>query len=321
MRDNGIQFAVVREDPAIERALIEAHGNVRSAVVVASGGCTALALGAWYPELRVTAVDPNPAQLDLLRRKRLALGIADEAARARAFNVGDDDPAGLSQCGNFESLFRGLRGLIADLCASPQVLRAAFADRPERNAAVEQIVTSRYWPVAFELFFSEPILHAMFGPAATQHAERGSYPGYFRQRLEAGLRANDAPLNHFLHHILLGMYLPDALPPFLGMEKGSDPFSMQGSIAEAGDAIAEADLVQLSNIFDWMSHEEAADTLRVVAARIRPGAVLVIRQLNNRRPIERLLERELTIDDERAAALLPRERSLFYERLVIAWKR
>ena len=51
-----VQFAVVREDPRIERALVEEH-RPRRALLVASGGCTAMALRAWFPDLEVVLVD------------------------------------------------------------------------------------------------------------------------------------------------------------------------------------------------------------------------------------------------------------------------
>ena len=86
MRDNPIQFAVVREDPRLEIQVLRRH-PARRALLIASGGCTALTLASVWPNLGVTLLDPNPAQLDLVERKISALTREDDAARRRRFNV------------------------------------------------------------------------------------------------------------------------------------------------------------------------------------------------------------------------------------------
>ena len=90
MKSNPLQFAVVREDPAVERAVM-ADRPVERALLIASGGCTALALQCWWPEASFTLVDPNPAQLALVQRKVRAL---QAGAPLRERNVASDDPGG-----------------------------------------------------------------------------------------------------------------------------------------------------------------------------------------------------------------------------------
>ena len=118
MKNHDLQFAVVREDPEIERTVMGARPPDRS-LLVASGGCTALSLQSWWPESRFTLVDPNPAQLELVRRKvaLIEAGVTRDV-RLRC-NVESDDPSGLSQCGNFEGLFRGLRGFLHEFVVTP----------------------------------------------------------------------------------------------------------------------------------------------------------------------------------------------------------
>ena len=57
-----LKFAVVREDPLVEAAVVRRVG-ARRALVVASGGCTAFALSDTFPELEVVLYDFNPDQL------------------------------------------------------------------------------------------------------------------------------------------------------------------------------------------------------------------------------------------------------------------
>ena len=65
MINNHIQFAVVREDPPTEAALVEQF-DCDSCLLIASGGCTALTLRSLFPELDVALVDLN--QTEFLKR-------------------------------------------------------------------------------------------------------------------------------------------------------------------------------------------------------------------------------------------------------------
>ncbi|MGH7295555.1 MAG: DUF3419 family protein, partial [Polyangiaceae bacterium] len=179
MVNNSVQFAVVREDPLVEAALLERLDRPRRALLIASGGCTAFSLRALRPELEITLLDANAAQLDLVRRKAEALRAVGAAERRRLFDVGDRAAGGLVSCGNFESLFRSFRDLVLDLVVPYDDLRRAFEDGTIGALAEERIFPSRFWRAAFDAHFCDALLDAIFGPAATQHAPKGSYPGYF----------------------------------------------------------------------------------------------------------------------------------------------
>ena len=184
----GLKFAVVREDPELEAHVIRTYG-VRRALLVASGGCTALSLLAETPELEVTAFDLNPRQLEQVREKAAAAA-AGELAR---LNVGNADEHGLNQSGEFEGLFRTLRQMLLGFVVTERELETFFSgDSSTRAALASTWTTHRYWPACFAACFSDGLLHAMFGAAATQHAQPGSYPGYFRELFERGLVRDDA---------------------------------------------------------------------------------------------------------------------------------
>ena len=322
MRDNPIQFAVVREDARIERALVERHRPERI-MLIASGGCTALTLRALYPELNLTLVDPNQAQLALVDRKLDALaGPVDEARWAR-FNVGHDDPAGLSQSGNFESLFRGLRGFVESMVAPADEIAQLFEPTADRAAIAQRAFASRYWPAAFEMFFCDALLEAMFGPDATQHAPRGSYPDYFRRIFERGLLRDDAPQNPFLHHVFLGQYLPDpaCLPFFLTAPGPKNGLDSRLGLMQTVDDFHRFHLVSLSNILDWMAPTEVKALIEKLSADLQPGAVVVYRQLNNDRDLTALFGPDFSFDERLSARLHADDRSVFYSSLHIGTKR
>lgn len=307
MRGNPVQFAVVREDPLVELTVLE-RWPCRRALMVASGGCTVLTVAARCPALQITALDPNPAQLALVARKRHAL-LAGEAV----FNVEDTDPGGLSECGNFESLFRNLRHFLHEHVATDTEIEAVLEGRLETSLLTE----APYWPVAFRLFFSDAYLVAMFGPDAVQYAEQGSYPDYFRRRFERGLAREDRAENPFLHHLLLGRYRAHALPELLRQPPGEVTLT-EGLLQD--QSFAAYDFVDLSNVLDWMGPSDV-DALLDRLAETAPGTVVLWRQLNNARPLHVRLQEHFTFDADLEARLHARDRSLFYERLHIGRRR
>lgn len=315
MPPSPLQFAVVREDPDVECALV-ARSGARRVALVASGGCTALTLASRFPGVALTLVDPNPAQLAHVRAKLDALRTLEGDARLAAFNVGTDDGAGLSARGNFEALFRGLRDTLRAFVASPAEIAAVCAG--EADAA--PLIGSRYWPAAFAMWLSDALLHAMFGPDATQHAPPGSYPAYFRARIERGLADPARGSNRFLHHVLLGGYVPAAPPPWIAWRPPDDVAMelVHGTLADLDPAAF--DLLHLSNVFDWMGPAAVEALAGHVATRARPGTVVTWRQLNNDRDLAPLFP-GFDFDPALEAELLAGERSLFYARLRVGVRR
>lgn len=306
-----VKFAVVREDPELEAELVERTG-ARAALVVASGGCTALALARRFPELEVVAFDRSPAQLAHLRAK-LALARAGDGA---ALNVENADPGALNQRGEFEGLFRQLRHFLEEFVVEKGELEAFFSGQAGGGELLARWTASRYWATAFELHFHDSLLHAMFGPDATQHAERGSYPGYFRRAFERGLGRADAARNPFLQHVLLGRYRQTDAPTYLGLEREPRLALVHGSLEDV-PALERFGVVSLSNIFDWARDELAQSWARVLAPRLRPGSLVLVRQLNNRRELGRFFEPAFELERALGERLLERDRSLFYERILV----
>ena len=312
------KFAVVREDPAAEIELCT-RLSATSVLVVASGGCTALTLAHRFPETKVAAFDLNPVQLAHVRDKRDAVARGDLAA----LNVGDDSPSALNQRGEFEGLFRTLRAVLAEFVASADELSSFFSaatTEPDRRAMLARWRASPYWSVAFALAFDDSLLHAMFGPAATQHAAPGSYPGYFQRVFERGLARADAAVNPFLRHVLVGSYDPKHPPDYVHAGRVLDLELCEGTLLDVGD-LARFDLYSLSNVFDWSGDalvEQWANALRTHA---RSGSAVLLRQLNNQRALRRFFGDEYVFDDALGAELGARDRSLFYERIEVGFRR
>jgi len=306
------KFAIVREDPNVELR-VSAAISARSVLTVGSGGCTALTLAHQRPELSVTAFDMSSVQLDHVRQKREAVARGDLAA----LNVGNDASDALNQCGEFEGLFRTLRRFVEEFVASPDELRRFFAGEVELSA---RWFSSRYWPVAFELTFHDAFLHAMFGPAATQHAEPRSYPGYFQRAFERGLCRDDGPRNPFLRHVLLGDYEAEHAPPYVHARRALPVELVEGTLLDVPE-LDRFDVISLSNIFDWSDDALVASWARTLCECAKPGSAVIVRQLNNRRELRRFFGDAYVFDDALGDALTTADRSLFYERIEIGYRR
>lgn len=295
-----LKFGVVREDPEIEATLVEQTG-ARAILLVASGGCTALTLAKRKPDLAITAFDLNPLQLEHVRNK------AHAAARGDAMEL-----ARLGQAGEFEGLFRLMRATVEELVAPRDEIERYFDGNVEWARGW---LGARYWPAVFATVFNDPLLHAMFGPEATQHAEPGSYPGYFQRAFERGLLRDDGPQNPFLQHVLESGYRKP--PEWLGAPVPALEL-VEGTLAEVRE-LGRFDVISLSNVFDWSDDALLADWGGRLAQHAKPGAAVILRQLNNRREVAGFFP-GFRFDDALGRTLQERDRSLFYERILIAFK-
>ncbi len=318
MKSNPIQFSVVREDPLIEYTLIKNHA-LKNILLVGSGGCTALSLKSLEPSLNISLIDQNRHQLELVQKKIAHLTHINKAL----FNIGNSDPGGLNQCGNFESLFRCLRLFIYEFAIGYDDFLKLFTSDKDANAKLDALFLNPYWTTAFKTFFSDHLLTNMFGPAAIQYAQPNSYANYFQGVLEGGLRRQDFKKNYFLHHIFLGHYLDcqDSLPEYLKNPPDDLNFDyILGAFPGALD-IEQFDLVSLSNISDWMDTDSMVAIAKSLIEKMRPSTFILTRQLNNRQNIKSLFQPDFQFYPVLEKKLLASDMSLFYSQLNIGQKK
>lgn len=319
---NTIQFAVVREDPFLEIEGIQrarASTAEKKVLLIASGGCTALSTQAVFPNMDFTLVDPNPAQLELIQKKMNAL--ENRESFRETFSIGKENALSLVDCGNFESLFRSLRRFLNEFVMTPEGFHEIFSgDIAKRRILIDSLFENSYWPVAFDIFFADSFLQAMFGPAAIQHAPQGSYAHHFRTLFERGLHRPDASENYFLHHVFLGHYLTRALPLYLTLPTPKYRFEFLRAFAEEVPSYSGYGVVSLSNIFDWMPEDGIHRVAQRLAREMNPGSVLIFRQLNHAKSFEKMFGAAFTFDQNGAEDRFQKDRSLFYSKLCVAVK-
>ena len=350
--DLPVAFAQVREDPRIDRFVVERAGAGARVCLVASGGCTAAVVATVPTVAAVHLVDANPAQLALARLKlrlletetpagRLALvGHAEMAPPDRrdrlvgelsALGLPPDAPsepgtvALLSSdfAGRYEACFAELQRQLGTHRAE---LDAALrlTDRAEQAKQVApDTPLGRRLDDALDAVLSLPNLVALFGEGATRNPAE-PFARHFARRVRHGFATLPAATNPFLWQMLAGRY-PGGHP--------ADWFVLPAPVrlpevtwqhAPMADALRDRrgafDVVHLSNILDWLSPAEAAATLDLAARALRPGGRVVIRQLNSTLDVP-ACGPMFEWDGATAGELHARDRSFFYRALHLGRKR
>lgn len=343
-----LAFSQVREDARIDMEIADrlpAGGNV---MMIASGGETAVCL-ARLPIGRLVLVDVNPAQLALTRcRFHLAEQLAPEesmallghtempaAARLEKWSVIFQDlglsstalgsgsmvgALGPDHCGRYEAAFAELRRLLSPHAAEI----AQFLRETDPESASRMIAPETETGVALDAAFAAALrlenLVALFGEGATRNPRR-PFHGHFTAQLRE-ITARQAPAgNPWIWQLLSGK-LPPAAPvdwlldhsPVLAV-----PEYFQGSMMKALTESPEQsmDFIHLSNILDWLSPEEARETLAAAHRALRPGGFVLIRQLNSSLDIPTLFPAlAWHVEDGRRLQLA--DRSFFYTEILLA---
>jgi len=345
-------FAQVREDPALDQAIVEAAGPGARVVLVASGGCTAAALAASARVSWLHLVDSNPSQIALARLKlylletakpeaRLALlGHASMALcerRQRLATVCDAvgitleslGPAellavlGPDHAGRYELLFARLRSTLSPHAAALQAL-LALSDPVEQARRVHaRTRLGRALDEGFDHLMALPNLVALFGEGATRNPAE-PFADHFRRRTRWVLGQQPAAGNPFLAQMLLGRFQPGAEAPWLRSAAPSRLPCVTSAVALMAEALAAlpraADVVHLSNILDWLAQEAARATLDLARAALRPGGWVIVRQLNSRLDIPALGE-VFCWRPRVGRALLEQDRSFFYRAIHVGRRR
>lgn len=326
MNYNRILYSTSREDSRLEIDLIErcqGQDAIRSVLMPGRGGCHAFDLRSHFPDLKIVIAEPQKDQVELIQHKAKVLSEKSEHEIHELFNVGNQNWSGLTQCGNTESIFRSLRYYVNEFVADDSEWQSFFAGEANRNFLID-LMSSHFWPLGYELFFHDFFLAPINDDEPDEFEEKPlPMPTYFRQRLEDGLKRDDALENFYLHHIFLGQYLAGSphLPDYLNeIPRKSDFHIVEKSIRDMG-SYGEMDLINLSNELDWVTPQQARVFLQQLAMQMKSGAWIVWRQLNNPANLAKEVSNQIEFDWDESARELERDRSLVYNKICIGRKK
>lgn len=346
-----IAFAQVREDPCIDLEILNDLPSCPDIAMVASGGCTAAFLAGKHPQSRILLVDPNPAQLALTRLKldllqtqttpyrQLLLGHAfldpqERKSRLQTHlgqlglavdSLGPLDfvsEVGPDFAGRYERVFAELQRLLllggADFESILSRKNNIPATHPLGDSRTEILLDE-----ALASAMSLPNLVRLFGEEATRNPA-DEFWRHFGKRIRHAVRTLPTENNPFLWQMLLGRYPNGTLAPWLDLPQSPRMPNIQWVNCPMNHALANAqnafDFLHLSNILDWLALEKARETLETSFRALKPGGMVVIRQLNSTLDIPRLGDM-FEWQTAKANSLHGQDRSFFYRAIHVGKKR
>lgn len=350
-----VAFAQVREDPRVDRALIEACarsvGTTLSVLQIASGGCTAAVLAGLPDVSHLALVDPNPAQLALTRIKLLLLRQHTTLERMNILGHSAMLPAqralalrklcthlslpedccgpreavateGLDHGGRYELVFVALRQHLARHSEElSQLLHLRdCAEQQQRIAPGTRLGDALDEACAATLALAN--LRMLFGEGATRQAAQ-PFHAHFAARVRHVCSTLPAATNPYLWQMLAGSYPPHHVADWISQPCPTHWPTISWINSTVDVALAQKTqtyhVIHLSNILDWLSPAEATHTLKLAWQALHPGGRLIIRQLNSSLTIPSCAPEFAWLTTE-ADALHAQDRSFFYARLHLGAK-
>jgi S-adenosylmethionine-diacylglycerol 3-amino-3-carboxypropyl transferase len=348
-----LAFSQVREDwwvewQVLERLAVAKRGQPLRVLLVASGGCTALSL-LGHPAIgQVDAIDVNPAAIHLveLRRQALAILSNDEVNclvgsgdrsrqdqrlglydRLRSYlpissqvfwdQRRDQISAGVNQIGRFEQLFRELAIRFTEAGLSP-------LEDPDGAIASPQ------WQPIFDAVFERQKLVDRFGPAAVNYSMDRSFGEHFGAVFAQAMQRFEPNDNYFLTQIWADRYIedPDGKPLYLqaAAQQILRPLLSQLQLytGEFGQVLTQLtqpyDLIQFSNLSDWMPLPALNAMLQNIQAHLTPGGAVIGRRLNGDHNLTNVMAAHFNVDRPFSQQLQADDRSFFYSEVVVGWR-
>lgn len=343
-----LAFSQVREDPRLDLEIVRRLPPGASVIMIASGGETAVCL-ARQPLSKLVLVDVNPSQLALTRcRFHLAASFSPEKSMAllghlpmhaevrwenwsgifRELDLSENvlaEPAfvaehGPDQCGRYEAAFRELRRLLAPWAKEI----SSFLLTTDPGFASRFIAPDTTLGVALDAGFAQALslenLVALFGEGATRNP-RQPFHQHFIQQLRA-ITARQAPAeNPWIWQLLAGKFPPATPVDWLQSTAPilAPPTYINSAMLDAlrDTPAGSMDFIHLSNILDWLSPAAARDTLAAAHRTLRPGGLVLIRQLNSSLDIPSLFPHLIWHQDD-GRRLQRDDRSFFYPKILLA---
>lgn len=350
-----VAFAQVREDALQDVWLASRQYRTRGrplrVALTASGGCTAAALAATAGVGLLHLIDANPAQLALTRLKLYLLETVGSPERMcllghewmpaserhaalepvfAALNIAPDAVGPVPEvatwgpdfCGRYEWLFAALRHELADWQYELNGVLGLRNPAEQSRRVARGTALGAALDRAFDAAFDLDILVNLFGEGATANRVE-PFARHFARRTRHVLATQPAADNPYLWQLLAGRY-PGVTVPWLAhkapvVDLPEITFTQNTMDAALGVLPRGGfDIVHLSNILDWLTPEEALITLARAYHALRPGGIVVVRQLNSTLDV-----RGCGPDfrwDPAADELHSRDRSFFYRALHVGVK-
>jgi S-adenosylmethionine-diacylglycerol 3-amino-3-carboxypropyl transferase len=321
---------------------------------IASAGENSLSLLTRAPS-RVVAVDLNPAQLAALELRVAAyralehgellelIGSRASARRATLYARcrtalsatarsywdarADAVEAGIGSAGKFERYFSIFRRFVLPLVHRRSRVQRLLVPRgrAERRAWYDAEWDTAAWRTLFRLFFSEKVLGALGRDPSFFRYVEGSVADHLLGRVRHALAELDPSANPYVTWILTGTH-GDALPHALRAEHfdtiraNLDRLEWHRASVESlvdEGIVTSFDRANMSDIFEYMSAENATALFGRLADVARPGARLAYWNMMVPRRASELLPGRYRRLDDLSRRLFLEDKAFFYRDFVV----
>jgi S-adenosylmethionine-diacylglycerol 3-amino-3-carboxypropyl transferase len=321
---------------------------------IASAGDNSFSLLTRDPA-RVIAIDLNPAQLACVHLRKAAYASLDHQElleligsrpcekRARLYEkcrallpndarqFWDDRPqliaAGIGSAGKFESYFALFRNRVMPWIHNRARIEHLLAGGTpkQRRDFYDRVWNTRRWRLLFRIFFSRPVMGRLGRDPAFFRYVEGSVSKRIFARSQHALRELNPADNPYLQWILAGRHthaLPHALRPenFDPIRRNLDRLEVRLCSIEqflSEHPSARIDRFNLSDIFEYMSEENATQLLDLLTRHARPGARLAYWNMLVPRSRPQCLAGTIEPVGNLGDELLLQDKAFFYSRFIV----
>ena len=227
---------------------------------------------------------------------------------------------GVNHSGRFEALFRELAAQF----------RAAGLDPRQRPL---EAVTAPEWRAIFETVFERNKLARIFGEAAVSYSMDRSFGEHFADVFAQVLQRPSPAENYFVAQVWAERYVTgrDGTPPYLQptVQTAIRQLGAERLTLHCGEFVATLsqrtaaerfDLIQFSNLSDWMPQADLQQMLATAIRCLRPGGALIGRRLNGDHHLATVMAEQIQVDSSLSAELLAADRSFFYREVVVSFR-
>jgi pyrroloquinoline quinone (PQQ) biosynthesis protein C len=230
---------------------------------------------------------------------------------------------GLDYAGRYEQVFQEIRSELAPYAEQLHALFALPTIDEQVHMLAPQAPLGSALDRALDRVMSQENLVGLFGEKATANRVQ-EFSRHFAERIRAYAAEHKAAKSPWLAHLLLGNFYDEERFDWLMTQ--SMPTKVQlhyeQGLMNTVLATTEAEtynVIHLSNILDWLTQEEATETLALAYKALKPGGIVIIRQLNSNLAIP-LLGQQFKWDSKRGDELTLNDRSFFYRHVLVGVK-
>ena len=319
---HNIMFSQVREDPSIEIHALQSipiSNDRKYVLLVGSGGCTLLSLLAFYSHpLLIDIVDSNLDQLLLIELKKAICKYLNSYQKIIQFLQGE------LSVNEYDNIINTILPSLSPncqkyWCTKMDLIYSGINQCGTFEQLFVELVDSNW---NFDKVFNRTYLISKFGENAVTNSMSTEFSDHFSNIMSKYLTQYTLDNNYFYQQILHGTYNPIGdLPYYLShfdnfkshIDDGTHKTqTFLSDLTSFKIRPGHYDLIQTSNLTDWMPAHQLDSFMQEVATGLKPGGKVVARRLNGDYDLAKIMSKYLNVED-----VTKFDKSCFYSQVII----